>query len=230
MNNEIISIEKVDIFQEKQKVFDNISLKINEGEFVYIIGKTGSGKSSLLKALYAEIEIKRGNLVVLNKIINKIKDKEIPLFRRNLGIVFQDFKLLYDRDVFHNLEFVLKATGWSKTKEIEKRIKEVLEKVHLCKSAKKMPYELSGGEKQRAAIARALLNHPKLVLADEPTGNLDPSKSEKIIELFKEINDSGTTVVIATHDYSIIKKNKSRTLKCEMQKIEEQSIESLYGI
>jgi len=219
MNNNIISLEGVDIRQLNHQVFSNITLKIENGEFLYLIGETGSGKSSLLKALYGELKVDAGNITVADIDLTKIKQKEIPTLRRKLGIVFQDFQLLTDRNVFDNLEFVLKATGWKNKAEIKARIDEVLESVHLSGVKDKMPYELSGGEQQRAAIARALLNHPELILADEPTGNLDPEKSEKIIELLQEINTKGTTILIATHDYSIIKKYSARTIKCVENKV-----------
>lgn len=219
MNNNIISLEGVDIRQMNHQVFSNITLKIENGEFLYLIGETGSGKSSLLKVLYGELKVNAGNITVANIDLTKIKQKEIPTLRRKLGIVFQDFQLLTDRNVFDNLEFVLKATGWKNKAEIKARIEEVLDSVHLSGVTDKMPYELSGGEQQRAAIARALLNHPELILADEPTGNLDPEKSEKIIELLKEINAKGTTILIATHNYSIIKKYSARTIKCFENKV-----------
>ena len=219
MNNNIISLEGVDIRQLNHQVFSNITLKIENGEFLYLIGETGSGKSSLLKALYGELKVDAGNITVADIDLTKIKQKEIPTLRRKLGIVFQDFQLLTDRNVSDNLEFVLKATGWKNKAEIKARIDEVLESVHLSGVKDKMPYELSGGEQQRAAIARALLNHPELILADEPTGNLDPEKSDKIIELLKEINAKGTTILIATHDYSIIKKYSARTIKCVENKV-----------
>lgn len=219
MNNNIISLEGVDIRQMNHQVFSNITLKIKNGEFLYLIGETGSGKSSLLKVLYGELKVDAGNITVADIDLTKIKQKEIPTLRRKLGIVFQDFQLLTDRNVFDNLEFVLKATGWKNKAEIKARIDEVLDSVHLSGVKDKMPYELSGGEQQRAAIARALLNHPELILADEPTGNLDPEKSEKIIELLKEINAKGTTILIATHDYSIIKKYSARTIKCAENKV-----------
>ena len=219
MNNNIISLEGVDIRQMNHQVFSNITLKIENGEFLYLIGETGSGKSSLLKALYGELKVDAGNITVADIDLTKIKQKEIPTLRRKLGIVFQDFQLLTDRNVFDNLEFVLKATNWKNKTEIKARIDEVLDSVHLSGVKDKMPYELSGGEQQRAAIARALLNHPELILADEPTGNLDPEKSEKIIELLKEINAKGTTILIATHDYSMIKKYSARTIKCAENKV-----------
>ena len=221
MNNPIINIEGVNIYQMNQQVFNNITLKIEKGEFLYLIGDTGSGKSSLLKALYAELKVTSGNISVADIDLRTIKHKEIPILRRKLGIVFQDFQLLTDRSVADNLEFVLKATGWENKKKIFNRIDEVLDSVHLNGVKEKMSYELSGGEQQRAAIARALLNHPEMILADEPTGNLDPKKSEKIIELLKEINAKGTTIIIATHDYQVIKKFNSRIIKCVDQKIYE---------
>ena len=219
MNNQIINIEGVDILQMNHQVFSNISLKIEKGEFLYLIGETGSGKSSLLKALYAEIKVAAGNISVANLDLTKIKHQEVPALRRKLGIVFQDFQLLTDRTVADNLKFVLESTGWQNNTKINERIDEVLESVHLNGVKEKMPHELSGGEQQRAAIARALLNHPEIILADEPTGNLDPQKSEKIIELLKEINAKGTTILIATHDYLIIKKYQARTIKCSEQKV-----------
>ena len=221
MNNPIINLEGVDLHQMSQQVFSNITLKIDAGEFIYLIGETGSGKSSLLKAFYGELKVSAGNITIAGIDLNKIKAKEIPNLRRRLGIVFQDFQLLSDRTVFENLSFVLKATGWTDKTKISNRINEVLESVHLGDVKDKMPYALSGGEQQRAAIARALLNHPEIILADEPTGNLDPGKSEKIIELLQEINATGTTVLIATHDYSIIKKYAARTLQCSDKKISE---------
>lgn len=223
----MINIEGVDIHQMKHQVFTNINLKIEKGEFLYLIGDTGSGKSSLLKALYAEIQVTAGNISVAGIDLTQITRKEVPTLRRKLGIVFQDFQLLTDRTVAKNLEFVLKATGWENQTEISDRINEVLDSVHLNGVKEKMPYELSGGEQQRAAIARALLNHPEIILADEPTGNLDPEKSGKIIELLQEINAKGTTIIIATHDYLIIKKYQTRTIKCDDQKVIEVDPETL---
>ena len=214
MNTNVIEIQKVDIDQKHQRVFENLNLNISKGEFVYLIGDTGSGKSSLLKSLYAEIKISSGKVIIADTNLKRIKRKQIAKFRRKLGIVFQDFQLLTDRSIFENLKFVLKATGWREKEKINNRISEVLESVNLNNIKDKMPYELSGGEQQRAAIARALLNNPQIILADEPTGNLDPEKSDKIIKLLKEISLNGTTVLIATHDYPIIKKHKARTIKC----------------
>jgi cell division transport system ATP-binding protein len=227
MNKNIISLEGVNLYQEERLIFDNINLSIKEGDFVYLVGETGSGKSSLVKSLYAEIKVSAGNISVSDYNLNKIQHSEIPSLRRKLGVVFQDFQLLQDRTVYENLAFVLDATGWNNKTEISNRINEVLESVHLEGFDQKMPYELSGGEQQRAAIARALLNKPEVILADEPTGNLDPRKSEKIVELLKEINDLGTTIVIATHDYEIIKKFNSRIIKCANKKIEEITIAEL---
>ena len=223
----MIIIENINIYQDNHQIFDNISLKISAGEFVYLIGDTGSGKSSLLKSLYAEIKPKSGSIRVGKFEINSIKDEDIPFLRREVGIVFQDFQLLTDRNIYDNLKFVLKATGWKEKIKINNRIKEVLNAVHLDGMEEKMPYELSGGEQQKAAIARALLNNPKIILADEPTGNLDPEKSIKIIQLLEEINLSGTTIIIATHDYEIMRKVKKRTVKCNDKKIVEIDPESL---
>tara|TARA_B100001250_G_scaffold69116_1_gene55431 strand:- start:7129 stop:7830 length:702 start_codon:yes stop_codon:yes gene_type:complete len=227
MNSPIINIEGVNVHLTDQKIFNNINLKIEKGEFLYLIGDTGSGKSSLLKTLYAELKVTAGKLSVSNIDLTKIKEKEVPTLRRKLGIVFQDFQLLTDRTVFKNLEFVLTATGWNDKNKMSERIEEVLDSVHLEGVKDKMPYELSGGEQQRAAIARSLLNHPDIILADEPTGNLDPEKSERIIQLLKEINTKGTTVLIATHDYPIIKKYQARTIKCTQQQITEVDPQTL---
>ena len=227
MDKPIILLEGVNLQQDERLIFDNINLSVSTGDFIYLVGETGSGKSSLVKSLYAEIKVSTGNISVAGYDLNKIEKKEIPSLRRNLGIVFQDFQLLSDRSLNDNLEFVLKATGWNKKEEISKRIKEVLESVHLEEFNNKMPHELSGGEKQRAAIARSLLNNPKVILADEPTGSLDPKKSEKIIELLKEINEKGTTILIATHDYEIIKKFNSRIIKCSEKKLHEITIDEL---
>ena len=227
MDKPIILLEGVNLHQDERLIFDNINLSVSTGDFIYLVGETGSGKSSLVKSLYAEIKVSTGNISVAEYNLNKIEKKEIPSLRRNLGIVFQDFQLLSDRSLNDNLEFVLKATGWNKKEEISKRIEEVLESVHLEEFNNKMPHELSGGEKQRAAIARSLLNNPKVILADEPTGSLDPKKSEKIIELLKEINEKGTTILIATHDYEIIKKFNSRIIKCSEKKLHEITIDEL---
>ena len=225
--NTIIEFKAVDILQKNNIIFQNINFKISAGEFIYIIGKTGSGKSSLLKSLYAELPIKKGSIEVLGCEVGELDDNNISELRRKLGIVFQDFQLLTDRNLYDNLLFILEATGWKDKEKIDGRIKEVLDNVHLENCEDKMPYELSGGEQQRATIARALLNHPKIILADEPTGNLDPEKSEKIIALLKEINDKGTTIIVATHDYNIIKKFPSHTFVCENRSLVETNIENL---
>tara|TARA_Y100000766_G_C18874557_1_gene590086 strand:+ start:329 stop:1003 length:675 start_codon:yes stop_codon:yes gene_type:complete len=218
----MIKLNNVSLMQMNQEIFKNISLSINKGDFIYLIGETGSGKSSLLKTLYAEQKIKSGEINIANINISKILDKQIPTLRKKLGIVFQDFQLLVDRNIYENLKFVLEATGWKNKQEINNRILEVLNKVYLNGYQNKMPYELSGGEQQRAVIARSLLNYPEIILADEPTGNLDPNKSEKIISLLKEINKhEETTIIIATHDYEIIRKFPSRTIKCINKNLEE---------
>ena len=210
------------MFQREQKVLESISLSIHEGEFVYLIGKTGSGKSSILKMLYAELELKEGDAEILSFNLKKIKHKNVPLLRRQLGIIFQDFQLLNDRTIRENLLFVLTATGWTEKNEIETRIKEVLWEVNLIGHDNKYPHQLSGGEQQRVAIARALLNRPKIILADEPTGNLDPETSEGILKLLFNINKEGTTVVMATHDHNLIKNYPGRTIRFENQKIHEE--------
>ncbi len=217
----IISLNNVSVFQKHNLVLSNVSLNIDKGEFVYLLGKTGSGKSSLLKTLYADLELKEGNCNVAGYDLKTIKRKEIPFLRRKLGIVFQDFQLLTDRSVNDNLLFVLKATGWKNKHDMQKRIEEVLEKVHLTTKNFKMPHELSGGEQQRIAIARALLNDPEMILADEPTGNLDPETSEGIINILLEISRSGRAVLIATHDIMMFEKFPSRTIKCENGKLSE---------
>ena len=227
MDKPIILLEGVNIHQDERLIFDNINLSISKGDFIYLVGETGSGKSSLVKSFYAEVSVSAGNIFIAGYNLNKLNKNEVPSLRRDLGIVFQDFQLLSDRTINENLEFVLKATGWKNKDEISNRINEVLESVHLENYNTKMPHELSGGEKQRAAIARSLLNRPKVILADEPTGSLDPKKSEKIVELLKEINEKGTTVVIATHDYEIIKKFSSRIIKCSEKKLQEITIDEL---
>ena len=215
----IIHLNNVSIFQKHNLVLTNVSLNIDKGEFVYLLGKTGTGKSSLLKTLYSELPLVEGDASVVGYDLKKIKTKEIPFLRRKLGIVFQDFQLLTDRSVNDNLLFVLKATGWKDKQEMQKRINDVLEKVHLNTKGFKMPHELSGGEQQRVSIARALLNDPELILADEPTGNLDPETSEGIMNILLEISKNGRAVLIATHDIMMFDKFPSRTIRCENGKV-----------
>lgn len=215
----IITIEKADIFQKESLILSDVNITINKGEFLYLIGKVGSGKTSLIKTIYAEIPLKKGIGKAVGYDLHKIKSKEIPYLRRKIGIVFQDFQLLTDRSIYDNLYFVLKATGWKKKNEINIRIKEVLEKVGMNHKEYKMPHQLSGGEQQRVTIARALLNNPEIILADEPTGNLDPETSEGIIKLLQDISNSGRAVIMATHNYTLLKKFSARTLLCEDGKI-----------
>ena len=214
-----IFLNGVDIYQQDKLILSQVQLHINEGEWVYLIGKVGSGKSSLMKILYAELESFTGQASILGYSLGNIKQSEIPALRRKLGIVFQDFRLLTDRNVHDNLSFVLKATGWKDEKAIESRIQEVIEKVGMVGELNSMPHELSGGEQQRVVVARALLNDPEIILADEPTGNLDPDTSEELMEIFKEINSQGKTILMATHDYVVLNKYASRTLVCADQKV-----------
>lgn len=218
-----ISLVNAEVRQAENTILSDVNLNIQPGEFAYLIGKTGSGKSSLLKTLYGAIPLAKGEGSVCGMDLNKLKKKEIPFLRRKLGIVFQDFELLFDRSVNDNLKFVLKATGWKKKEEITKRIESVLELVDLSTKGYKMPHELSGGEQQRVAIARALLNEPELILADEPTGNLDPKTTEGILNLLYAISQSGKSVIMATHDYAFMKKFHSRILVCQSGKLVESS-------
>jgi cell division transport system ATP-binding protein len=215
MSAPVLHLENADIYQRDNLVLSKVNLTINKGEFYYLIGKTGSGKSSLMKTLYGDLRLQRGLGSIVDFDLKKIKEKEIPFLRRKIGIVFQDFKLLNDRTVFGNLEFVLKATGWKNKDEIKAKINEVLDKVGMKTQYYKKTYELSGGEQQRVAIARALLNDPELILADEPTGNLDPKTSLEVMQLLNEIHQSGKTILMATHDYQLIVKFKQKTIKCE---------------
>ncbi|MGB4204305.1 MAG: ATP-binding cassette domain-containing protein [Bacteroidales bacterium] len=216
----IIELNNVSIFQKNILVLSQVSLTINKGEFVYIIGKTGTGKSSLLKVLYADLPVAEGYVNVAGFNLNGLKRKNIPQLRRKLGVVFQDFQLLTDRSVNDNLLFVMKATGWKNKTEMEQRINDVLAKVGLGTKGFKMPHQLSGGEQQRLAIARALINDPEILLADEPTGNLDPETSEGILELLFDISSTGRAVLMATHNYALIRKYPSRMLKCENGRVQ----------
>lgn len=223
----IIKFADADILQGDHAVLKNVNLTIAKGEFVYLIGKVGSGKSSLIKTIHAEIPLTSGEGMVAGYDLRKLKTKEIPFLRRKLGIVFQDFQLLTDRSVFDNLEFVLRATGWKSQPEIKKRVEEVLEKVGVANKGYKMTHQLSGGEQQRVCIARALLNEPEIILADEPTGNLDPEASEDILKLLMEISYTERTVIMATHNYTLLKRFVARTIKCDKSQLEEvnQTIE-----
>lgn len=211
----LLHLDKVEICREENVILRDASFTLHNGEFVYVIGKVGSGKSSLLKSLYCEIPIRQGNAWLMDYNLLKIKRREIPNLRRKLGIVFQDFQLLTDRSVYKNLEFVLKATGWKKKKEIQERIAAVLSQVGMQDKGYKMPHELSGGEQQRIVIARALLNKPALILADEPTGNLDPETSGQIVQLLHDICREGTAVVMTTHNYTLVHNYPARIVKCE---------------
>jgi len=224
--NPIVYLKNVNISQNNTSILRNINLSVKKGEFIYFIGKTGVGKSSLLRVLYGDIKIEDGEAQILDFNLNKIKDKEIPFLRRKLGVVFQDFKLLPNKTIKQNLEFVLRATEWVDSEKINSRIKEVLQKVNLDYVIDKYPFELSGGEQQRVAISRALLNNPEIILADEPTGNLDPATSSEIMSLIKEINESGTTILIATHDYDIISKFPEKTIRIEKERFFELSKKS----
>lgn len=225
-HNFSILVSKATIFQREQLVLSNVDFKIEKGEMVYLIGKVGSGKSSLIKTLNAEIPLINGNARVAGFQIELIKTKEIPFLRRKLGVVFQDFKLLVDRSVRENLMFVLKATGWTVKEEMDKRIKLLLDEVGMAGVEDKMPHQLSGGEQQRIVIARALLNEPEIILADEPTGNLDHETSIEIMNLFKKIHAEGKTILMATHDKLVVEKFPARTLVCQNGLLNESKTEN----
>jgi len=217
----IIELTNCTIWQQDHLVLSNMNLSVGKGEFVYLVGRVGSGKSSIIKTLNAQIPLRDGHGLVAGYDLSKIKSREVPYLRRKIGIVFQDFQLLIDRSVNENLEFVLKATGWKNKKEIDTRIGEVLEKVGMGIKGYKMPHQLSGGEQQRVVIGRALLNDPDIILADEPTGNLDPETSEGILRLLTDISKTGRAVVVATHNYTLLKKFSARTIKCDDGKLVE---------
>lgn len=219
MPETVLQLKNATIYQGDSMVLSNINFEMQKGDFVYLIGKTGSGKSSFMKTLYGDLELTEGEGSIVNFNLNGLKEKEIPFLRRKLGIVFQDFKLLPDRTINQNLSFVLKATGWSDKDKIDAKIEDVLDKVAMKTKGFKFPHELSGGEQQRVAIARALLNDPELILADEPTGNLDPQTSVEVMELLQTINKNGNTILMATHDYALLLKYPSKTLKCDENKV-----------
>jgi cell division transport system ATP-binding protein len=227
----IIEFNNATISQKDHLVLTDVNFKIDRGEFVYLIGRVGSGKTSLIRTINAEIPLQSGEVNIADFKLSKLKRKQIPLLRRKLGVVFQDFQLLTDRNIHDNLAFVLKATGWKNKKDIEQRITDVLEKVGLTLKHYKMPHQLSGGEQQRVVVARALLNDPEIILADEPTGNLDPETSYDIMQLLLDISKNGRAIIMATHNYPLLKKFPSRTIKCDNGKVAEaeQSEEIDFG-
>ena len=217
----LVQFENATIIQNKQTILSNVNLEVQQGDFTFLIGKTGTGKSSLIKTLYADLPLQPGTGRVSDFNLAEIKQREIPFLRRKLGVVFQDFKLLSDRSIFENLSFVLKSTGWKDKKEIKERIEEVLDSLGVVGISGKYAFELSGGEQQRVAIARALLNEPELIIADEPTGNLDPQTSLEIMEVFRGLHQKGMTIIMATHDYNMIVKFPGKILRCDAGKIYE---------
>ena len=221
----VLMLRDVAVYQDSNTILSNVNFDIEKGEFVYLVGRTGSGKSSLLKTLYGDLELMTGVATVGDFKLNKLPRRQVPFLRRKIGIIFQDFQLLFDRSVAENLTFVLKATGWKDSAKIKQRISEVLMRVGLDAAANKMPHQLSGGEQQRIVVARALLNEPVILLADEPTGNLDPIVADGIMKLFLEINNSGTAILMATHNYEIIQRYPKRVLKCENGKVLDSKIE-----
>ncbi|MBL4653047.1 MAG: ATP-binding cassette domain-containing protein [Flavobacteriales bacterium] len=225
----VIDLRNLKIQQQKNLILDGVNLQVKKGEFIYLIGKTGSGKSSLLRTLYRDIELNGGEGTIVGFDLHKIKTRKIPHLRRKLGIVFQDFQLLTDRSIEDNLLFVMKATGWKDKKKMNEQVKKMLEMVNLETKGYKMPHEISGGEQQRAAIARALINNPEVIIADEPTGNLDTETSESILQLLLEISRKGKAVLFATHDSVLMDKYPARTLKCEGGKLTEMDSNSIGG-
>lgn len=221
MSNPILQLKDASIFQGESLVLSNVNVEVNKGDFVYLIGKTGTGKSSFMKTLYGDLPLTEGEGHIVDFDLKHLKEKDIPFLRRKLGVVFQDFKLLSDRTINDNLLFVLKATGWKDKDKMNTRIEDVLAKVDMKTKGFKFPYELSGGEQQRVAIARALLNDPELILADEPTGNLDPQTSVEVMEVLQDINKNGNTILMATHDYALLLKYPSKTLKCDENQVYE---------
>ena len=215
MQNAIVTLDNATIINENNVIFLSINFKVNAGEFIFLIGKTGAGKSSLLKVLYGDLTLESGKGSIVGFDITELKDKQIPLLRRKIGVVFQDFKLLPDRTIFENLSFVLKATGWKDKSKIKARVIEVLNLVNISPETQKYPFELSGGEQQRVAIARALLNEPELIIADEPTGNLDPETSQEIMQLFRKLHSEGISIIMATHDYNMIVKFPGKIYQCD---------------
>ena len=215
MQNAIVTLDNATIINENNVIFSSINFKVNVGEFIFLIGKTGTGKSSLLKVLYGDLTLESGKGSIVGFNLINLKDKQIPLLRRKIGVVFQDFKLLPDRTIFENLSFVLKATGWKDKSKIKARVIEVLNLVNISPETQKYPFELSGGEQQRVAIARALLNEPELIIADEPTGNLDPETSQEIMQLFRKLHSEGISVIMATHDYNMIVKFPGKIYQCD---------------
>ena len=219
MANVVLELKNAAIYQWENLILSEVDVTVNKGDFVYLIGKTGTGKSSFMKTLYGDLPLTEGEGSIVDFNLRKLKEKDIPYLRRKLGIVFQDFKLLTDRNIKDNLLFVLKATGWKDKNNMDQKIDLVLEKVGMKTKGFKFPYQLSGGEQQRVAIARALLNDPELILADEPTGNLDPQTSVEVMEVLQEISRNGNTILMATHDYALLLKYPSKTLKCDGQRV-----------